>query len=233
MRGAPAATLTSAPRPSYRWWRRYDAHDLTTLEARSRRPRHRRQPTWSPALAAAVRRLRTTYPRWGKDKLVVLLRREGWAVSTSMVGRILTRLRHQGQLVEPRGRSLAARRARPPRPYAIRKPKAYAVERPGDLVQVDTLDVRPLPGVLLKQFTARDLLSRWDVVEIFSRATARTAATFLDALQGRMPFAVRAIQVDGGSEFAAEHSAVCPPAALPEAQRPRRARPAHPHRGVL
>ena len=198
-----------SPQTFYRWWRRYDAHDLTTLEARSRRPRHRRQPTWSPALAAAVRRLRTTYPRWGKDKLVVLLRREGWAVSTSMVGRILTRLRHQGQLVEPRGRSLAARRARPPRPYAIRKPKAYAVERPGDLVQVDTLDVRPLPGVLLKQFTARDLLSRWDVVEIFSRATARTAATFLDALQGRMPFAVRAIQVDGGSEFAAEFEAEC------------------------
>ena len=69
------------------------------------------------------------------------------------------------------------------------------------MVQVDTLDVRPLPGMVLKHFTARDVVSRWDVVEAHSRATARTAAGFLDALQARMPFPVRAIQVDGGSEF--------------------------------
>ena len=33
--------------------------------------------------------LRRKYPRWGKDKLVVLLQQEGLWVSTSMVGRIL------------------------------------------------------------------------------------------------------------------------------------------------
>jgi hypothetical protein len=31
--------------------------------------------------------LRKQYPRWGKDKLVVLLQREKRSVSTSMVGR--------------------------------------------------------------------------------------------------------------------------------------------------
>jgi hypothetical protein len=31
-----------------------------------------------------------------------------------------------------------------------------------------------------------------------------TAAQFLDTLQHRMPFPIRAVQVDGGSEFAAE-----------------------------
>jgi len=31
-------------------------------------------------------------------------------------------------------------------------------------VQVDTLNVRLLPGVALKQFTARDIISKWDVV---------------------------------------------------------------------
>lgn len=198
-----------SPQTFYRWRRRYSRHDLTTLEAHRRAPRRRRQPTWSPALAGAVRQLRGEYPRWGKDKLVVLLRRAGWPGSPAMVGRILTRLRQQGQLVEPPRRAVSARKARGLRPYAIRKPKDYAVTRPGDLVEVDTLDVRPLPGVLLKQFTARDLISRWDVVEVFSRATARTAAAFLDALQARMPFAVRAIQVDGGSEFAAEFEADC------------------------
>ena len=38
----------------YRWKRRYDPHDLTTLEPRSHRPRRVRQPTWSPPLAQAV-----------------------------------------------------------------------------------------------------------------------------------------------------------------------------------
>jgi transposase InsO family protein len=198
-----------SPQTFYRWWRRYQPQDLTTLEAHSRRPRRRRQPTWAPALALAVRALRQQYPRWGKDKLVVLLHRAGWTVSTSMVGRILTRLRQQGQLVEPRGRPVSARKARPPRPYAIRKPAAYAVTRPGDLVQVDTLDVRPLPGIILKHLAARDMISRWDVVEVASRATSRTAARFLDALQARMPFPVHAVQVDGGSEFAGAFEQEC------------------------
>lgn len=35
------------------------------------------------------------------------------------------------------------------RPYAIRKPKDYAVQEPGDIVQVDTLDLHPFPGVQL------------------------------------------------------------------------------------
>ena len=80
---------------------------------------------------------------------------------------------------------------------------------PGDLVQVDTLDVRPLPGVILKHFTARDVVSRWDVVEVRTRATANTATDFLSTLLARMPFPVRAIQVDGGSEFQAGFEQAC------------------------
>jgi putative transposase len=87
-----------SPQTFYRWRRRYDPRNVRTLEDRSRRPRRLRQPTWSTELAQAVLRLREEYPRWGKDKLVVLLRREGWSVSTSMVGRILGRLREQGVL---------------------------------------------------------------------------------------------------------------------------------------
>ena len=74
---------------------------------------------------------------------------------------------------------------------------------------MDTLDVRPLPGVVLKHFTARDVDSRWDVIEIHTRATAKTVAGFLDAIQQRMPFPVRAIQVDGGSEFQAAFETEC------------------------
>ena len=83
----------------YRWKRRYEPHDLSTLEARSHRPRRVRQSTASSELKEAVLRLRETYPpRWGKDKLAVLLRREKVNVSTSMVGRILKDLKERGVL---------------------------------------------------------------------------------------------------------------------------------------
>ena len=194
----------------YRWLQRYEPLDLTTLEERSHCPRRRRQPTWSSSLEGKVLTLRLQFPRWGKDKLAVLLRRQQLSVSTSMVGRILVQLKRQGRLVEPPRTGVpGSRRALRSRPYAVRKPKQYAVLEPGDLVEVDTLEVRPLPGVVFKQFTARDVVSRWDVIQAHTRATAFTASEFLDTLQHRMPFPIRAVQVDGGSEFAAEFEQAC------------------------
>ena len=76
-------------------------------------------------------------------------------------------------------------------------------------MQVDTLDISPIPGVVLKHFTARDVVSRWDVVEAHSRATSNTASAFLESLIERTPFPVRAIQVDGGSEFQASFEEAC------------------------
>jgi putative transposase len=194
----------------YRWLKRYEPWDLTSLEERSHCPHHRRQPTWSVLLERKVLTLRLQFPCWGKDKLAVLVRQPGEAVSTSMVGRILTRLKQRGRLAEPPRRGVPrSRRDLRPRPYAVRKPKQYAVSAPGDLVQVDTVELRPLPGVVFKQFTARDVISRWDVIQAHTRATAATAALFLDTLQHRMPFPIRALQVDGGSEFAAEFEQAC------------------------
>ncbi len=193
----------------YRWLARYDRHRLESLEDRSSRPARRRRPTWTLAQLVAVRRLRLAYPRWGKDKLAVLLRREGLAISVSMVGRILERLRATGELREPAHRRISARKRAWRRPHAVRKPREFSAVRPGDLVQVDTLDVRPVPGLVLKQFTARDVVSRWDVLELAGSASARSAVAILDALAARMPFAVRAISVDNGSEFMAGFEQAC------------------------
>src|SRR5216684_873204 len=55
----------------------------------------RRLPTWSFPLEEKVLTLRLQFPRWGKDKLAVLLRRQKLVVSTSMVGRILAQLKRQ------------------------------------------------------------------------------------------------------------------------------------------
>jgi len=62
---------------------------------------------------------------------------------------------------------------------------------------------------VLKQFTARDIISRWDVLEVHNRATSATVAHFLDSLEKRLPFSIQAIQVNGGSEFEAVFEEEC------------------------
>jgi len=198
-----------SPQTFYRWKRRYNPKYLTSLEGRSHRPRHVRQPAYSTELVQAVLKLREEYPRWGKDKLAVLLPEEGVSCSASTVGRIIRRLKGRGVLKEPVPNHISARKRPRQRPYAIRKPKEYAISLVGDLVQLDTLDVRPLPGVLLKHFTAHDVVSRWNIVSVYSRATANTATDFLNTLEERMPFPVKAIQVDGGAEFEAIFEEEC------------------------
>ena len=149
----------------YRWLARDDGR-AASLEDRTSRPTRCRRPTWTHEQLCAVRDLRGRYPRWGKAKLTVLLRREGTELSVSMTGRILDRLRKRGELAEPHLRGVVTRKRRPARPHAVRRPKDYVVERPGDIVQVD-------------------------------------------ALAARMPFGLRAVQVDGGSEFMAEFEQAC------------------------
>jgi transposase InsO family protein len=193
----------------YRWLDRFDRLHLETLEDRSSAPRRRRRPTWTVDQVRAVRAIRERYPRWGKDKLRVLLRRIGIVLSASMVGRILARLLRAGDLREARHRRISARKRAWRRPHAVRKPKDFVAVAPGDLVQLDTLDVRPVPGQVFKQFTARDVVSRWDVLEIRTTASSRSATAILDALAVRMPFPVRALSVDNGSEFMAEFEQAC------------------------
>jgi len=190
-----------SPQTFYRWKRRYNPQNPKTIEDRSHRPRRLRQPTYTSQQVEAVLRMRESYPRWGKDKIKVCLEKEGIQISVSMVGRIIRYLKARNLLREPPINLISVRKRARTRPYAVRKPKEYQAKLPGDIVQVDTLDVRPLPGVLLKHFSAYDVVARWNVLSVGSQATATSAARFLDDIQTRSPFEVRAIQVDGGSEF--------------------------------
>jgi putative transposase len=193
----------------YRWRKRLREKGPKGLEEKSRRPQRTRKPMWSTELVESVLALREEYPSWGKDKLNVLLGRSGWNTSSSTVGRILGDLKRRGVLHEPPRGLVKVKKRRQRRKYAIRKPRDYPIEQPGDLVQVDTLDVHPLDCGALKHFTARDVISRWDVLEVHQRATAHTASEFLDTLLARMPFRVKAIQVDGGSEYRAGFEDAC------------------------
>jgi hypothetical protein len=84
-----------------------------------------------------------------------------------------------------------------------RRAPAEALEghRPGQIVQIDTVYVTLAPGCHVKHCTAYDPVAKWTAAQAFERATATSAALFLDKLEADMPFPVRGIQVDGGSEL--------------------------------
>jgi len=132
--------------PLYRW--QMDG------EPKSRRPHKVRKPAWTPTLAKAVEDLRADNPMYGKRKLAALLRREGVAVSTSTVGRILRRLMDRGVItpVPTLRRNPAARRIHlnATQRYARRLPKGLKPTRPGELVQMDALLVNVAPDKAIK-----------------------------------------------------------------------------------
>jgi len=88
-------------------------------------------------------------------------------------------------------------------------------ERPGDLVEIDTMRLFPLPGVVRDHFSAGDVVSRYGIVGVLGVATAGTAKEFLAAVCDRCPFGIKAIQIDGGSAFMAEFEAECQAQAIP------------------
>lgn len=193
-----------------RWRKRYWEEGMRGLEDRSSAPRRQRQKTWTPAMIQAVRDARLSEDGRGRGKVILqlLLAVQGMILSVSMVGRILGYLQERRQLPEPR--IPAGRKPRPTRPYAIRRPKGTpAPSLPGDVVQIDTVYVRPLATVELRQFSAIDVVSRIAWTTVRSRATAGTARDFVVELVDAMPFPIRAIQVDGGAEFMAEFELAC------------------------
>jgi len=207
-----------SPDTFYRWKRKYQKDNLKSLEddRKSRKPHILRHPQTPVLVVEEIKTLRETYPRWGKEKIYILLKKElikegkeNLLVSVSTVGRTINRLKQRGYLKKPITNYISTKKRYLKRDWAVRKPKDYEVKNIGDLVEVDTLDIRPVPGIVRKQFTARDIISKWDVVEVYGNATATLAAKFLDSLIIRCPFKIKAIQVDGGSEFKAEFEQEC------------------------
>lgn len=200
---AAARAVGVARATLYRWHKR--------PEPVSRRPKRPRAKSWSSPLVAAVERLRLDFPMWGRAKIGPLVRAEDFAASDATVGRIIAHLVNKG-VVQPvpvlRKRS-HARRWTQKRRFAVRLPKHLKAAEPGHIVQLDTVFITLAPGKSIKHFTAYDPAAKWTVGQAFNRATATSAARFLDKLVRDMPFKVSAIQVDGGSEFMAVFEEAC------------------------
>jgi transposase InsO family protein len=170
-------------RPTLRkWWRRYQAEGELGLHSRSRRPHRSPNIKITPEREnqiLSLRRERRFGPRRLRNELQ---RQEKYSLSSATIWKVLHR-----NSVPP------IRPCR--RPQQL---KRYSCLVPGERVQMDTCKI----GKNLYQFTAIDDCTRWRVLGLYSRRTAKNAAHFLsERVVEEMPFAIQRIQTDRGGEF--------------------------------
>lgn len=193
-----------------RWRKSVREHGLAGLEEKSRAPKRHRGPQWTADDVEAVRLARCSEDGRGKSKIIIqdLVAKTGRILSVSAVGRMLAYLKQRGAIREPH--RIVKRQVRNPRSHGIRRPKGTPPPtQPGEMIQLDTVHLRPLPGVELRQFSAIDVVTRLAITDVRTRATAHTARDHLALLVDSLPYPVQAIQVDGGSEFMAEFEQAC------------------------
>jgi len=112
---------------------------------------------------------------------------EGTVVSLSSVKRTLDR-------------SGLLKKRSPYKRYHPHAPRP-AADRPGALVQADTVHLAVQGKTVLYVFTLIDVFSRWTYARTYQRANARTALQFVKQAQVAAPFLFNCIQTDNGSEF--------------------------------
>lgn len=192
---------------SYTRWRaivrRAGVRALAPRSAATRR----RVPPKRREVREAVERLRLEHP-CGKDKLAILLTRQGVAVSASTVGRVLRELMLRGRIQRLGWRPQRRWRARRVRPHARRQRPFEKAVHPGELIQIDTLHEYSTHEARY-HFSAVDPTRKFAHARLFENAGSRNAEGFLRECLERWPDRIRSVQVDNGSEFHGAFERAC------------------------
>ena len=211
-----ATRAIKTPRSTlFRWKKQYQTLGLAGLEKESTAPNRRRQRKWPASLEQKVLSLRKQNPLYGKNKIKVILARD-WniIVSVSAIGRIISMLIKKGLIQD--AAFYYARRSTRPRLFtghAQRWKKGMKAKIPGELIQIDHMSVSV--GVFsAMHFQAICPITKLVVEEAYHAATSEVASRFLQLVRQQMPFAIKSIQVDGGSEFKGEFEQACKIAAI-------------------
>lgn len=75
------------------------------------------------------------------------------------------------------------------------------VKNTGDLVQIDTIQIRTYAGEQIYIYTLLDVASRWAYAKAGSRINTRLSLRFLKEAMAQMPFKIKMLQSDHGTEF--------------------------------
>jgi transposase InsO family protein len=170
-------------RPTLRkWWRRFQTAGEAGLREHSRCPLRTPLPKVTPQYEKLILQFRRKRNLGAKRIQAELLRHHNWRVSTATIWKVLAR--HQ---VPPLRRHCTPQ-----------SPIRYSRPIPGERVQVDTTKIAP--GIY--QYTAIDDCTRFRVLGIYSRRTAKNSVRFLEErMIDEFLFPIQRIQSDRGAEF--------------------------------
>ncbi len=188
MSQAKVARHMGYPQGTISRWVRKAPHDMRkTIPTQSSRPKHHPKELSKYMVDAIV----TVRKRHNRCAVVVHeeLKQCGIMVSLSSVKRTLER---QG---------LIAKRS-PWKRWHSTFPRPIA-EKPGDLVQIDTIHIQPRGETKFYIYTLIDLYSRFAYAKVVSRINTHESLMFVREAEQKAGFSFRVIQSDHGSEFSA------------------------------
>lgn len=171
----------------YLWYHRYMSLGVEGLKNKSSRPHKIKR--WLPKdVRETIIQLRLQR-KYGPNRMLYYVKhRYNWFVSSQTIWQLykehgLNRLKYKKQWQ--------------------RYPQHYSRALPGDQVQIDVkfLEKTAFAGKRYYQFTAIDDCTRFRVLRIYDHNTVKNAADFVDQVRHVLPFAIRQIQTDNGSEF--------------------------------
>lgn len=197
----------------YRWKWAYKISGLIGLENKNRRPKHVRTPMWTLKEEILILEVRRKYKLWGKNKIAAIIQRDyGIKITQSTVGRIITKLLKKGS-IKPVwfhyfGR-LKNKKRRVFDGHAKRWQYGMKSHSPGELIQVDHATIQLDSGATFKQFTAVCPFTKYAADQVYTQASSKCAADFIEHMQCVFPFKIKSIQVDGGSEFMGDFEYAC------------------------
>jgi transposase InsO family protein len=165
------------------WFRRWKSGGERGLVPRYPQRRKRRVADRIVELARIAR----VEHRWGASRTQVWLQRvHKLRVNTNTIQRVF---REIGVPV------LTKTRRRKPRQL-----KLFEKDAPGDSIQVDVKVIK-LKREKVFQYTALDDCTRFRVLRVYRQLNQHSSLHFLDELRRTLPFGIKKLQCDNGSEF--------------------------------
>ncbi len=177
----------------YKWHKRYLKFGEDGFVDRSRKPHISRNET-PREIVEKILYLRRNYHQGPTKIKMYLARYHGIKATTCTIWRIL-RKNGIGRL------PMNMRYQRYPKRY-IR----YEKVNPGEQLQIDVKFLAPIEGQSRRyyQYTAVDHCTRMRILKKYQRNNQQSAIDFVDYVLSRLPFPIKMIQTDNGSEFQQE-----------------------------
>lgn len=180
----------------YKWYKRFNPRNLSSLEDRSRRPKTTRKVSYNVHFVALIRKLRKLYPSYSAKKLAVITHRDyDYTYSAATIGRIIKqfKLYFRAIIVAAKKRSHRAQQV-----WKNRKPYGLKTTKPRALVEFDMKHIY-LGGIKQYAFVAVDVFTREVVIHVASRPSSQQAMKALVKTVGVFGSNI-AIVNDNGSE---------------------------------